>query len=166
MDCLQCIHDLNKLPDEVVSKIAVYLLSYGTPSARIMRDHIEESMRLLPQQSNDDNKTLWRYHVYSSLYNFISNVPSSKNGRYQQIVYYDIVHALLSSDDCIVRVQLSFRDEILKYSKLMASKLNTLRIFALEQNVYDYGTPSAIIMKQYVKDKMRKNVRDSFYGGL
>jgi hypothetical protein len=152
----------NNFPDEIVSKIAYYILSYGTPSTQVIRDYMEKSMPRLPQQSTDNNKTLWRYQVYLSQYNFINNAPSLKNGYYQQSVYYDVVQALLASDDCQVKLQLNYRADVLNYTKTMAFKLNAIRISVIDYNVCTYGTPSAIIIKQHVKDMKKKRLIDNF----
>ena len=163
MNSLRCMYIFNNFPDVIVSKIAYYILSYGTPSAQVVRDYITRSMPHLPQQFTDDNKTLWRYQVYLSQYNFIDFTPSLKNGYYPQCVYYDIVQALLASDDCQVKLHLSYHEDVLNYTKSMAFKLNAIRISAIDYNVCAYGTPSAIIIKQHVKDMKRKRLVDSFY---
>jgi len=160
MDHLQRMPIFNKLPDDVIGKIVCYMLSYGTPSAQVVREYVARSMRLLPPQSNDDNKTLWRYQMFLSQYNFVDNVPCFKNGYYQQSVYYEMLQASLASDDCRVKLQLSLRNDVLKYAKLMSFKLNAIRISLIGYNVGNYGTPSAVIIKQHVKDMKRKRVCD------
>jgi len=157
----KCMHIFNKLPEEVISKIVCYMLSYGTHSAQVIRGHITKSMHLLPIQSNDDNKTLWRCQMYLSQYKFIDNSPCSKSGYRQQSVYYDVVQASLASDDCQVKIQSCHRNEVLKYVEMMSFKLNAIRISLFGYNVCAHGTPSAIIMKQHVKDMKRKRVHNN-----
>lgn len=158
-------HLLSKwLPDALVWKITCYLLSYGTPSANLIRDYIEQNMHKLPAQSSEHNRTLWRYHAYASQYIFSRDLgPSLKTVRYQTDVHYEIILALVESDDCLVAVKSQyFLDELKGFIQYTLNKLFEIRIHMLNTvSSEKCGTPSAILIKKHVKEmKRNKFARD------
>jgi hypothetical protein len=158
-------HLLSKrLPGALVGKITCYLLSYGTPSSNLIRDYIEQNMRKLPAQSSENNRTLWRYRAYASQYSFSRDLgPSQKSVRYQTDVRYEIILALVESDDCLVAVKSRyFLGELKEFIQYTLNKLFEIRIHMLNTvSSEKCGTPSAILIKKHVKEmKRNKFTRD------
>jgi len=157
-----------KLPEHLLAKVTAYLLSYGTPSAQIMRAYIERTMYKLPEQSCDDNRTLWRYHAYASRYGFIHMLKtSSYKGlcRYQKDVQYEIISALIESADCLTAVNSDIIGELKAFVKFTLEKLFRIRMFSLCEPICPkcVGTPCALIIKQHMKDEKTRSFANDFY---
>lgn len=101
-----------------------------TPTAKIIRAYIDQTMHKLPEQSSENNRTIWRYHAFVSEYSFIRGNPTSlKRGHYRCDVWHEIVLALLKSDDC--RVGTSDVEGLSSFVHFTLRKLFIIQIFNL-----------------------------------
>ena len=153
------------LPKEIVSKIVYDLLSYGTPSSRLIRDYISQNMHKLPVQYNEDFATLWRYQVYSSHYKLL-RINEYTIGRidYHPVVRYEIILILIKSHDCLVALRSKIVLESMEKLALMTlKKLFAIHVHALSKlSSEERGTPSSLLIKKHFKDVRRKEFHEDF----
>ena len=166
MNVLLCKGVLSKhLPETLVNKIIYLLLSYGTPGASIVRDYIQQTMHKLPEQFDDNIRTIWRYHAYSSQYSFLRYDGLFPRGvEYQTNVRYETILALIESEDCLValRPQNAIRD-LKKFIKFTLRKLFEIRLHLVKNTGSEKcGTPSALLMKKHWKDVKKNEFLNEF----
>lgn len=153
-----------KLPEVIVSKIVYYLLSYGTPCSLIIKNYIGQNMHRLPEHYDDSHKTIWRYRAYSSQYRFIrDSTRSSKYIPYQMDVRYETILALVQNQDCLMSLSpQNVFGELKGFIHFTLKKLFQVRLYALNNNNRDCGTPSAIIIKKHMNELKKKQFEEDF----
>jgi hypothetical protein len=85
--------------------------------------------------------------------------------RYQKDVQYEIIAALITSDDCLTVVNADVIGELKAFVKFTLEKLFKIRMFMLCEPICPkcVGTPCALIIKQRVKNKKAIAFANDFY---